>query len=85
MKADLAFQNSTVGKKSTQVGFKYLDSLPVSATCVLDLGSAVKNPPAIWEMWVRSPGGEDPLEEKVATHWSILAWEIPWTEEPDRL
>ena len=31
------------------------------------------------------PGREDPLEEKMATHSSIIAWEIPWTEEPDRL
>jgi len=33
------------------------------------------------EKWVRSLGGEDPLEKKMATHSSILAWEIPWTEE----
>ena len=33
-------------------------------------------------MWIRSLGREDPLEEKMATHSSILAWEIPWTEEP---
>ena len=33
-------------------------------------------------MWVRSLGREDPLEEETATHFSILAWEIPWTEEP---
>ena len=36
-------------------------------------------------MQVRSLGREDPLEEEMATHSSILAWEIPWTEEPDRL
>ena len=35
------------------------------------------------EMWVRSLGWEDPLEEEMATHSSILAWEISWTEEPD--
>ena len=35
--------------------------------------------------WVRSLGPEDPLEEEMATHPSILAWEIPWTEEPGRL
>ena len=35
------------------------------------------------EMWVRSLGGEDPLENEMATHSSILAWRIPWTEEPD--
>ena len=37
------------------------------------------------EMWVQSLGWEDPLEEIMATHSSILAWEIPWTEEPGRL
>ena len=41
-----------------------------------------KNPPATQETWVRSLGWEDPLEEEMATHSSILAWEIPWTEEP---
>ena len=42
----------------------------------------VKNPPAMWETWVRSLGWDDPLEEGMATHSSILAWRIPWTEEP---
>ena len=37
------------------------------------------------EMWVWSLGQEDPLEKKMATHTGILAWEIPWTEEPDGL
>ena len=37
------------------------------------------------ETWVQSLGGEDPLEEEMATHSSILAWEIPWTEEPGGL
>ena len=36
----------------------------------------VKNPPAMWEMWVRSLGQEDPLEEEMTTHSSILAWKI---------
>ena len=39
----------------------------------------VKNPPAMWETWVRSLGWEDPLEKRKATHSSILAWRIPWT------
>ena len=39
----------------------------------------VKNPPAMWETWVRSLGWEDPLEKGKATHSSILAWRIPWT------
>ena len=37
----------------------------------------IKNPPAMWETWVRSLGWEDPLEEGMATHSSILAWRIP--------
>ena len=37
--------------------------------------------PAMWETWVRSLGQEDPLEKEMATHSSILAWRIPWTEE----
>ena len=45
----------------------------------------VKKLPALQETQVRSLGQEDPLEKKVATHSSILAWEIPWTEKPDRL
>ena len=39
----------------------------------------------MWEMWVRSLGQEDPLEKDMATHSSILAWEIPWAEEPGGL
>ena len=44
----------------------------------------VKNPPAMRETWVRSLGWEDALEKGMTTHSSILAWRIPWTEEPDR-
>ena len=45
----------------------------------------VKNLPAMLEIWVQSLGREDPLEQGMATHSSILAWEIPWIEEPGRL
>ena len=45
----------------------------------------VKNSPAMWETWVQSLGWEDPLEKGKATHSSILAWKIPWTEETGRL
>ena len=45
----------------------------------------VKNPPAVREARVPSLGREDLLEEGMATHSSILAWRIPWTEEPGRL
>ena len=45
----------------------------------------LKRLPAMWEMWVQSLGREDPLEKEMATHSSILAWRIPWTEEPGGL
>ena len=45
----------------------------------------VKNPPSMQETWVRSLGWEDPLEKCMATHSSIFAWRITWTEEPGEL
>ena len=45
----------------------------------------LKRLPAMWETWVRSLGREHPLEKEMATHSSILAWRIPWTEEPGGL
>ena len=42
----------------------------------------VKNLPTMWETWVQSLGGEDPLETGMATHSSVLAYTVPWTEEP---
>ena len=48
-------------------------------------GSVVKNLSAMWEIWVQSLGWEDPLEESMATHSSVFAWRIPWTEEASRL
>ena len=45
----------------------------------------IKNLPAMQETWVRSLGQEDPLEKEMATHSSILAWRISWTEEPGGL
>ena len=45
----------------------------------------VKNLPAMQDTWVRSLGWEDPLEKGMATHFSILAWKIPWTEGPGGL
>ena len=52
---------------------------------VSPLAQTVKNPPAMQETWVRSLGWENPLEEAMATHSRILAWRIPWPEEPGRL
>ena len=48
------------------------------------MAQMVKSLPAVWETQVRSLGREDPLEKEMATHSSILAWTIPWTEEPGR-
>ena len=61
---------------SMNVGYSFRASL---------IAQLVKNLPAMQETWVRSLGKEDPLEKEVATHSSILAWRIPWTEEPDGL
>ena len=49
------------------------------------VAQAVKNPPAMKEIRVRSLGQEDPLEKGLATHSSILAWRMPWTEKPGGL
>ena len=49
------------------------------------MAQTVKHLPTMWETQVRSLGREVPLEKKMATHSSILAWRIPWTEEPSRL
>ena len=52
---------------------------------VQEVAQRVKHLPAMRETWVRSLGPEDPLEKEMATHSSILAWIIPWTEEPGGL
>ena len=49
------------------------------------VAQTVKNPHAIWDTWVQSLGWEDPLDEGMTTHSSILAWRIPWTAESARL
>ena len=48
-------------------------------------GSEVKNHVPVQETQVQSLGWEDPLEKEIATHFSVLAWEVPWTEEPGGL
>ena len=66
-----------------RVGFFFFFFLMISR---LEMGfpdvSVVKNPPSSAGDTVQSLGQEDPLEEEMATHSNILAWEIPWTEEP---
>ena len=49
------------------------------------VAQTVKRLPVMQETWVQSLGREDPLEKEMATYSSILAWRIPWTEEPGRL
>ena len=49
------------------------------------MSQIVKNLPAMQDAWVRPLGWEDPLEKGITTHSSILAWRIPWTEEPGGL
>ena len=49
------------------------------------MAQRLKHLPPVWETWVRSLGQEDPQEKEMVTHSSILAWRIPWTEEPGRL
>ena len=51
----------------------------------ISIAQSVKNLSAMQETWVRFLGWEDPLDKEIATHYGILAWRIPWTEEPDRL
>ena len=62
--------------------FVYVYINQISASLVAQM---VKNLPAIQETRVQSLGQEDPLEKGMATHFSILAWRIPWTEEPGGL
>ena len=54
----------------------------ITFACASLVAQMVKNLPAMWETWVPSLGQEDPLEKEMATHSSICAWRIPWTEEP---
>ena len=60
-------------------------NLSVSKCGASLVAQMAKNLPAMWEPWVQSLGQEDPLEKGMATHFSILAQRIQWTEEPGRL
>ena len=59
--------------------------VPLRRCFVALLAQRLKRLPAVRETWVRSLGWEDSLEKETATHSSILAWRIPWTEEPGGL
>ena len=67
------------GERGTNISRRY------RASWASLVAQTVKNLPAMQETSVPSLGWEDPLEKGMATHSSILAWEIPWTEEPGRL
>ena len=70
------------GETEQQQQKEYVVYIYVWASLVAQM---VKNLLVMQETQVQSPGWEDPLEEGMETHFSILAWRIPWTEEPDRL
>ena len=60
-------------------------SYPLQFSWASLVAQFIKNLPAVWETWVQSLGGKDLLEKEMATHSSILAWRISWTEEPSGL
>ena len=73
----------------SDLGFQWLGSFTLAFSGLFShsvrvslVVQTVKNPPAMQEIRVQSLGRKDPLEESVATHSNILAWRIPWTEEP---
>ena len=82
--------SSEVGSREVRGGGRrvwFISTLEVYS-CYSPMAHQVKSPPAIQEtqeMWVQSLGWDDPLEKEKATHSSILAWEIPWTEKPGGL
>ena len=74
--------------RSFHISFHFNYTMLTSFMGAFPTAQQVKNPPVMQEthkMRVRSLGQEDPLEEEMATHSSILAWRIPWTEEPGGL
>ena len=70
---------------SRDPSFESVDGLRPGTSPGFPGGVVVKNPPAVQETRVQSLGQEDPLEQEMETHSSILAWSTPWTEEPGRL
>ena len=71
----------TIFKVQIMFSFAQMDTFTTASL----VAQIVKNPSAMWETWVRSLCWEDPLEEGMATHFSLVAWRIPWTEEPGGL
>ena len=73
------------GHEPRSMIFRREISLLLKSTWTSLVAQMVKNLPSVQETWVQSLGGKDPLEKGMATHSIILAWRIPWTEEPDGL
>ena len=73
-----------MGEERTK-GARFLSDAPVGLEWASLMAQMVKNLLATLETWVLCLGSEDPLEKGMATHSSILAWRIPWTEEPGKL
>jgi len=79
----LGCSNSIFSKQLSTILCMYLVcSLHARASL---MAQKVKNLPAVQETWVQSLGQEDPLNEELETHSSMLAWRLPWTEEPGGL
>ena len=66
-------------------GYDPLNQDKINGKCASLVAQMVKSLSAMWETQIRSLGQEDPLEKKMATHSSVLAWKISWTEEPGGL
>ena len=73
-------------EKKRQGGFIYIYFFSFFISCLTSLvAQTVKLLPTIWEIWVQSLGWKDLLEKEMTTHFSTLAWKIPWKKEPCRL
>ena len=66
----------------TSLMTQMVKTMPAFQEILTTVAQMVKCLPTVWETWVRSLDQEVPLEKEMATHSSILAWKIPWTEEP---
>ena len=81
----LGFTLSETCRSHRTDGNKRTSARPVPPPVVIPVAQLVKNPPAVQRTWVPSLGREDPLEEGMETHSTVLAWRIPGTEEPGGL
>ena len=85
-KPDGMYRNWIKEAFGTRFYFNLPRSLAVFNVCWLSqVAQMLKNPLAMQETWVQSPGQEDPLEKGMVTHSNILTWRIPWTKEPGGL